>query len=390
MNDSGGFSPEDLVVDHELADIALGFRFLLDLTPTNVSAARAEFEEHGRTPRFEYRPLEDDPSVVQARLDAVSVESVQDSTLAHLLLAKHRELRLQAEMLGCRDSEDFRALSIELYGTVSPALLAEANALLDAVPVRPASDGLWLDADALAARAGAELDLYRADHPDLEAHVEIRDGTSGLMVANGDLLIAPTIRVAESRVEALIQHEVGTHLVTHLNGMDQPLHVLAAGLAGYEETQEGLAVLAEHLVAGLSSERMRELAARVVAVHEMVEGASFTDVHRRLIDAGVSAFQAFTITMRAFRSGGLTKDAVYLRGLRDLVDHLTAGGDLDVLWLGKMPLAEVPLVQELLDRGALSPPLVRPRYLDDPATVTRLREVRGITSLNELVQEEAA
>jgi hypothetical protein len=39
-----------------------------------------------------------------------------------------------------------------------------------------------------------------------------------------------------------------------------------------------------------------------------------------------------------FRSGGLTKDAVYLRGLRELVDHLSRGADLDVLWLGKMPL----------------------------------------------------
>ena len=46
-------------------------------------------------------------------------------------------------------------------------------------------------------------------------------------------------------------------------------------------------------------------------------------MHASLVDAGVSADQAFTITMRVFRSGGLTKDAVYLRGLRELVDHLS-------------------------------------------------------------------
>ncbi len=40
---------------------------------------------------------------------------------------------------------------------------------------------------------------------------------------------------------------------------------MAIGLAGYEETQEGLAVLAEFLVGGLSPHRLRQLAVRVVA-----------------------------------------------------------------------------------------------------------------------------
>ena len=73
-----------------------------------------------------------------------------------------------------------------------------------------------------------------------------------------------------------------------------------------------------------------------------------------------------------FRSGGLTKDAVYLRGLLELVGHLAAGGDLEVLWLGKMPLTAVPLVDELHRRGVLHDPLLRPRYLDDPEAQARL------------------
>ncbi len=59
----------------------------------------------------------------------------------------------------------------------------------------------------------------------------------------------------------------------------------------------------------------------------MIGGAEFPEVHRGLVDAGVPREQAFTITMRVFRSGGLTKDAVYLRGLHELVTHLAAGGD---------------------------------------------------------------
>jgi uncharacterized protein (TIGR02421 family) len=192
--------------------------------------------------------------------------------------------------------------------------------------------------------------------------------------------------VAESRVEALLHHEIGTHVVTHVNGANQPLHVLAVGLAGYEETQEGLAVLAEYLVGGLTSHRLRQLAARVVAVHEMVAGADFTEVHRQLVDAGIDGAQAFTITMRVFRSGGLTKDAVYLRGLHDLVTHVSAGQGLDVLWLGKMPISAAPLVEDLHRRGVLVDPLLLPRYLAEPGARVRLADIHRVASLAELIQ----
>jgi uncharacterized protein (TIGR02421 family) len=233
--------------------------------------------------------------------------------------------------------------------------------------------------------AEAELDRYRRACPDIDAHVEVRDDGSSVMVAHGDVLIASTARFSPSRVKALLQHEIGTHVVTYVNGTRQPLRLLAAGLAGYEETQEGLAVLAEHLVGGLTASRLRQLAARAIAVHKMVEGASFPDVHQALIDTGMSRVPAFSITARVFRSGGLTKDAVYLRGLIDLMAHLGAGGDLDVLWLGKMALADAPLIEQLRFRGLLHDPVLRPRFLDDPAAQARLRQAGVVTALADLI-----
>ena len=275
-------------------------------------------------------------------------------------------------------------LSIELYGAVGAELLAEAEAILEQVPDPGPEEGPWLDAAAVAKAAQAELDRYRAFAPDLESHVEVREGSTGVMVSNGDVLVAPTCQVPVGRLEALLHHEVGTHVVTHVNGAAQPLHVLASGLAGHDETQEGLAVLAEHLVGGLTARRLRQLAGRVVAVHAMVEQAPFEEVHATLVARGIPDHQAFSITMRVFRAGGLTKDAVYLRGLRELVDHLSRGADLDVLWLGKMPLSAAPLVADLHARGELRDPLLQPRYLDDPATQDRLAALHEVASLAQL------
>jgi uncharacterized protein (TIGR02421 family) len=272
---------------------------------------------------------------------------------------------------------------------VSPSLLATAEQLLDEIEV-PARDGQQaLDAVTFARRVETELDRYRAVFPEIEVRVDVRDDGTGVLFTNGVLLIASTARVPISRVDALLQHEVGTHVVTYVNGMRQPLRLLAAGLAGYEETQEGLAVLAEHLVGGLTAGRLRQLAARVVAVHQMVEGASFAEVHRALVHAGVQQGPAFSIAVRVFRAGGLTKDAVYLRGLIDIMMHLRAGHDLEVLWVGKMALADAPLVEELRSRQVLVQPTLRPRYLDDPAARSRLRRAATITSLGDLIGEPA-
>jgi uncharacterized protein (TIGR02421 family) len=378
-------SAADLAIDRELADIALGYRFLLDVTPVNLVDARRRFMDRGTPPEFRYRPLEDDVDVVASRLAKVDIHAVEDATLSHLLLAKHREVGLQIEMLRCRGSTDFLPLSAELYGAVSPILLAAAEQLLDEIGVPPDDDGPSVDAATFARLAEAEVDRYRQALPELDVKIEVRDDGTGIMVTNGDVLIASSATVAPSRVKALLQHEVGTHVVTFVNGRHQPLHLLGAGLAGYEETQEGLAVLAEHLVGGLSAARLRQVAARTVAVHRMVEGASFADVHRALTGYGVRPVSAFTIAARVFRSGGLTKDAIYLRGLIDLVSHLTAGGNLDVLWLGKMGLADAPLVEQLMSRGLLHEPVLRPRYLDDPAAQARLRQAGAVASLVDLI-----
>ena len=62
-----------------------------------------------------------------ARLRDVPVGDVEDPTVAHLLQAKHRELLLLLQMLSCRGSQEFLALSIEQFGAVAPSLLQEAQ-----------------------------------------------------------------------------------------------------------------------------------------------------------------------------------------------------------------------------------------------------------------------
>ena len=104
----------------------------------------------------------------------------------------------------------------------------------------------------------------------------------------------------------------------------------------------------------------------------MTQGATFVESWEALVDAGFPKASAFTTTMRAYRSGGLTKDAIYLRGLVDLLCHLKGGGSLEHMWLGKFSLSDLPLIQSLAEAGILNRPRLLPRWLDDTEAAERL------------------
>ena len=184
----------------------------------------------------------------------------------------------------------------------------------------------------------------------------------------------------------MIQHEVGTHVLTYINGRDQPFQQLYCGLAGSDELQEGLAVLSEYLVGGLSPPRIRLLAGRVMATRMLIDGATFIDTFRELhFRHGFSQRTAYIVTSRIYRSGGYTKDAVYLRGLVNLVKYLRNGGELAPLLIGKISIEDVPVINELQLRKVLTPSLLRPRYLDSPKSASRLNDLKNGTNIFKLI-----
>ena len=380
---AGGDSPlsaTDLAVDHLLAQLAVSYRFLLDLTPANSADERMSFLAGDRdVPDYRYRELDADPAVLRAQLEMVNVDAVGDDILRELMTAKRRELELQADMLDARGTASFRALSVEAYGEPDDELLAQAEQILDEVPAKSAR-GERVNAEEFLALAEEEISRYAEVYPEADMHAEIRGDVAGVVVEGDTLLIAPTSSVERNRVMALIHHEVGTHLVTRVNGGEQTLHLLGTGFAGYDETQEGLAVLAEVIAGQLTNGRLRQLAARVIAVNSMLAGASFPETHKELTKRGVPRGNAYTTTMRVHRSGGLTKDAVYLRGLRDVLRHVRDGGSLEHLWVGKFALADLDRIQHLADIGALAEAKLTPRYLELPHAAERLRTAAASVS----------
>lgn len=376
--------------DRALSLLDERFDFLLAVTPINTDAAWEEFcgSKYTCTPVFKYRMLEIDPDLGKRELYALPIERLEDPVLAELLRDKRREVDRKLGMLDDRGTLRFRHASLQIYPAVEDALLAEAERILAKLPAKRATEVERLDADGFARLARAELAAYRETLPNLRAIVDIRADVASLIVSNGNVLVPARLDVAARRVDALLQHEVGTHAVTYANGSEQPLKVFATGLANYEALQEGLAMFAEYVAGGLDADRLRLLAARVLAVRRLVEDVPFAGVVHELVErCGTTARNAFGIAVRVFRGGGLTKDAIYLRGLMALLAYLKDDGAIEPLLAGKIAFEQVGLVEELVRREVLRPPALQPRWLATPGAEHRLAHARAGMTPIDLVED---
>jgi uncharacterized protein (TIGR02421 family) len=377
--------------DRQLSEISERFDILLHVTPVNASHAWDEFQGSGfiQAPSFNYRPRPVDPDIIKRQLYQVPIDRIEDPTLAYIFSAKRDELARQITMIGDRNTPRFIHGSQQVYGEVEDWLLQLAKRLVEtSIPTAVTEARDFLDAQSFAEYAREEMAHYKERYSEFSSKVEVREDVTGILVSRGNFLIGSDARVPVERVEATLSHEIGTHVVTYVNGLSQPFHQLHAGMAGYEPLQEGLAVLSEYLVGQLSASRLRILAGRVLAVHSLTQGATFTETFHLLNrDYKFSEGTSFTITMRVYRGGGYTKDAVYLRGLAMLLEYISRGGDYELLFLGKIALEYLPFVEELKWRNVIKAAPLRPRYLDKPEAMERLKRLRQGLTLTQLVEE---
>jgi len=381
-----------LEIDGRLTEIERSVNLLLNVTPVNAAEAWADFErsDFATAPTLRLRPLEFEPDLVRRDLYNLEIENVTDPALHTLFRTKRDEIVRQITALEDRDTSRFVYGSLQLYGGIAPPLASAAQALIETIPAQ-APNTRSVTAGAFAEAARAELDRYRAAYPDFSAQFEVRDDISELMVSFGRLLIPESAIFSADRVEPLLHHEVGTHVVTYQNGARQPLRLLTIGLPGYDETQEGLAVLAEYLTGGLDPRRLRVLAARVLAIGRMLDGAGFLEIFEWLrTQHRVPARTAWTIAIRVVVGGGSVHDAIYLRGITRLLEALAEGSSLDALFVGKLALDHIPLIQDLLDREVLQAPWIRPRWLDVPGAQERLDRLRAGASVMDLYEGEVS
>jgi uncharacterized protein (TIGR02421 family) len=386
-------------VDHALRDIGRQILLIPALHPKNTAEEKELFlKQNGReSPHFIYRDLAYDPEALRVRLRRVFSRTarVKSPWLRAVFRAKCRELDLKLALIAARGTPLFLPLSMRLYPRPTRRMVHDAEVLASLPSM---DEDRNLKPEKVERSLKATIRYYRRQHRSFQCNVKWVDTSlAEASISDAQLNVRKEAGGFSTRFLLMLEHhEIGVHLVTAQNGDHQRLNIFRGGLAGYDQTQEGIALFAEFRAGAMTTNRLRTFGARVLATDLLCRGALFEDVFAALTAAlGFTPDEAFSICLRCFRGGGYTKDAIYQPGFLSVFNYWIAGGDIATLFVGKFPLSEVKHVKECLRLGILKPPRFVPPLIADSGrlhaeqTVFSLLHVkrRRLTGFSQLARE---
>jgi uncharacterized protein (TIGR02421 family) len=340
-----------------------------------------------------YRPLPFDSAARHRDLSALEREVRtalgRGDPIAQLLIRRCRQARVAVDLLMLRGRPAFSRLSADLYGQPSAADDKAINALFAALirSIPPAADrtiGAAAAVGILAARL--ERSLAGAGR----FRVRLSDNVQSDAAACGrSIKLRRDARFSPADIAALEVHEGWVHLGTTLNARRQPVcGFLAQGPPATTAAQEGLAVLAELLAGVCHPDRLRRLHHRYQAVQMAEDGADFREVYSFFLADVGQPRNAFQQAARVFRGslptgvGPFAKDRTYALGLVRLLRTAHAaccanrGDRLQLLFVGKSALADLPLLEALVGAGLIArPTFLPPPFADLTALAARLHQL---------------
>lgn len=325
--------------------------------------------EHAK-PCWEWRRVDVNREIWQRLARARQI--AEDTEAGALYLPRLEELEtelLLLESLG--RTKQVRPMAARLFGTGGERLFDGAEqTVLDAAHDILAEASPEEEPKTIPATSNADInlrDLMLAYAKHVGLHIAVRVDPhliANAAVGERTVFIADRMFGAHE-AQRLATHEVYGHLVSAYNGRTQPLGIFAIGTASSYGDQEGVAICLEELAGFLNPARRRTLAGRLLATYAMHAGVSFGDVARTLVvEHDFSPTESVTLCTRAFRAGGVARDAVYLASWLRVRRAVSRGEtSLAELQLGKVSLAALPETRRLAAEGRVS----QPTYLSNLA-----------------------
>ncbi len=345
-------------VDRKLFKLVKDFELLNFVNPINLEKEKKRFFKSNFTenPEFNYKPIQVDPFLLKRQLHNLDLETINDISIQNMYEATVNGYIDKIEMMAALGTSKFLYNSLRYFGKPTPSDLKNATYLLHlpSLPHEEKAQNTILKNQA--------IDLLKENLQEYGFKSSIgvsKKMVASMMVLNRQqkVLVNDKLNLPIRQFKGLMHHEVGVHMVTTINSNLQPLKIFNVGLPVNTMTQEGLAVMAEYWSGNLTLQRLKTLAYRTIAINEMCNGEDFKSVFTKLTtEYKLNQDSAFTITTRVFRGGGFTKDYLYLRGLRKILEYWNSGKDLSPLLIGKTSLKFYNTIVEMLERGLILPP----------------------------------
>ncbi|WP_124981469.1 flavohemoglobin expression-modulating QEGLA motif protein [Nonlabens xiamenensis] len=347
-------------IDANIHRFVRNLELLAFINPLNIAQERKQFfrEKFNYEPQFKYRKVKFNPYKLHRLFYSQRLERIEDETIKSLykdIIYTYSGLVQCIETIAEPNSK-FYFNSLRFFGTPTEKMVENARFILHFD--EDDLDNEKFEPRLTTAEAEAFFKNYRRQY-NFDFAIKTSSAMSAsAMVSNNDrsLILKKNHKFSQHDLNVLAHHEIGVHLVTTFNAVEQPLHIFSNGFPNNVETQEGLAVMSEYMSGSLTMTRLKELAYRVIATDSLIKGYSFADtfdlIHNQY---KMDQNRAFNITLRIHRGGGFTKDALYLSGLKKVYDNYQNNQSLDEIFLGKCSLEYREVVSHMKKLGIAQP-----------------------------------
>jgi alpha-L-glutamate ligase-like protein/uncharacterized protein (TIGR02421 family) len=342
--------------DEIICDIDEQISLIGAIKPINQGEEKIKFLSDSKyNPNFEYADKE---YPIEEFRDKLKRLKLDDSPLGTILAHKRGELLSKLDVIeNIGKDNEFTNAAIKLYGKPNESTVNYAKELLKNYK-KTAHKKKTYNSEQLRARCKKLLTEYGIKEWRIlmKEHLTSR-ATIG---KNYTLLIRKNAVFHEDEMQKLLVHELETHMLTTLNGKNQPYRIFERGFSRYLETQEGLAIYNQESIYPLKN-NLSIILGTILA--SLALKKSFREVYefaKKHTDDEDSAWQLAVKAKRGLKDtekiGGFTKNHLYLQGYLKVKEYLEKGGLIEDIYLGKINVEQLPLVRQLKD-------IKQPKYL---------------------------
>ena len=344
-------------LDEKICEIDERIKLLSYINPQNLDEQKKLFLSHPDfNPLFSYRECE--LPFDQMRRDLKRLPEV-NHLLYPLFEKKAIELQTKLDLIESVGHADFITHSEEVFGKVSHYQYQQAlNFIKKHEKDLKPDESPELDLKKAKELLQEFLKKYRLSHWQLKT---LESSVSDIQVTKRNaILLRKGATFQKNRLEALLVHEIGTHVFRFENGKLQNFRLFERGTANYLHTEGGIAIWNQNQLGVDLGQKFLQPAQQVVAIY-LAKKMSFVDLFHFLHNSyDLEDHIAWKLCVKAKRGlsdtgkgGAFTKDTLYFFGNRDVEKFIARGGNIAELYVGKIGIEDLKIVQKLED---LHPP----------------------------------
>lgn len=343
----------------------------LIFTPLNLEQEKEKFFNSDiYNPQFKYRIVKNDNEKILDSLSKVEEISDVDPRISKFyvdLIASKEQVNELMYAVG--DNEKVTELSKERFGMPSAILFRNSARVLRGVVknyhlVKNPSKGKdLLGYDEIVKVFDGVFEELGLDGWEVYRSINISKNGIKVGVKRKQVLVNEGIQRSRFKLRKSIVHEVGTHVLRSVNGINSGFTALGnANLVPYLDVEEGLATWNENDMNLLTESGLKKKAGLTYAI-KIGEDMSFRELYNALLGC-FPKYSAFNVAYRVKRGmsdtskpGIYAKDIVYFRGFRKVLKKLGDDKSLyPLLYAGKIDFKQCDWVREgLLPKAKIVP-----------------------------------